>query len=113
MKINRLTLLVISFGIGTGGAVASSVYLADVYVKARLMQNGRIQCVNTLKQCQSNGTNICTVQIPTTANSGVTTATTSGPYRTYSTDCVFILSNTSDVALISDVQMYELISDYW
>jgi len=113
MQGKNQVMLTLAFSLGIGSAVASSLYLSDVYVKGRFVQGGMIRCINTLRHCQSNGTNVCVVKVPTSSNSGLTTASTSGPYRTYLSDCEFLLTNTSDVALYSDVQTYDLISDSW
>jgi len=111
MKQRKVILVLLAFVIGVSGAIGSSLYLSDVYVKGRLLQGGQVHCINTLKQCQSNGTNLCIVIVPTTANGSSVVATTSSTYRTYASDCEFILTNSTNNALFSDVQTYELMSN--
>jgi len=79
MKSKNLLLATAAFLFAIGGAVAFSFAPQNVFVKARLVQNGPIRCVDTGKQCEATGTSVCQVQIPTTVNGATQTATSSGP----------------------------------
>jgi len=111
MKTRNLVLASAAFVFAIGGAIASSFALTPVYVKARLVSGGAITCVNTQKQCDIAGTQICQVQLTQTKTGSLGTASTSGTFKTYSdaADCETILHDAQFVNQVSTVQVYELV----
>jgi len=111
MKSKNLLLAMAAFMFAIGSAVAFSFLPQNVFVKARLVQNGPIKCVDTGKQCEATGLDICKVQIPTSVNGGSQTAQSTGPRFTYKSDCATILKNINSDLQVSTVQTWEVISE--
>jgi len=110
MKTRSFVLASAAFALAIGGAVASAFAPQSVFVKARLVQNGPIKCVNTGIQCDAAGTNTCRVFVPTSSTGGTTLASTTGTFKTYSdSECTIVIANTNADDHTSTVQTYQLI----
>jgi len=110
MKSRNFVLASAAFVFAIGGAIASAFAPQNVWVKARLIQNGPIRCVNTAVQCDASGTNTCLVHVPTSSTGGTTAASTSGTFKTYTnSECTIVIANTNADDHLSTTQTYELI----
>jgi hypothetical protein len=110
MVNKNLALASFAIVLAVGSATASTFVASDVWVKARLVENGPIRCIDTQKTCSNTGSGVCTIIVPTSVNSGTQTASSVGPNFPYSdSDCETVLFNNASLTQASTVQTYELV----
>jgi len=110
MKTKSFVMAAAAFVFAIGGAIASTFVASDIWVKARLVQNGPIRCIDTQKACSNTGSATCTIIVPTSINSGTQTASSSGPNFVYTdSECETVLFNQNALSQTSTVQTYELV----
>jgi hypothetical protein len=107
MKKN-IILMACVFTVGITAAVASFIAPENVYVKARLIEDGPIRCVNTGVQCDETGNVLCTLQV--TDNTGPKIVNCFGPYYPYKSGCqVRLCTDKTEVTHPSSVTIWELL----
>jgi hypothetical protein len=110
LKMKNLFFVLFTWTFAISSAVATRFMPSDGWVKARLIKDGRIRCVNTGKTCSNLGSVPCMIAVPTLVNGGITTASTSGPVFVYQeNECETVLFDAEPLIHTSTVQTYELI----
>jgi hypothetical protein len=103
MKTKNFGLAAVAFLIAIGAASASMFTLKNVFVKAKMTTDpSTTVCIDSGVQCESSGSQTCTVQFTVVSGTDhVATGTSFHPYEPSS--CSIELKNNSNTTLISSV----------
>lgn len=103
MKTKNVMLGIIAVVFAVGSAFASFLSPSAIRVKARVVENGVITCVNTQAICNDPGNFVCKVTLAVEEGPSTTTKT----YKDAS--CTVPLTNTTANAVLSTEEVFELV----